>query len=227
MTMWRRELTPLLRGCQLLLDLGAGTGRFRSTLESIVGGAIVELDSSIEMSRKNQARPSTYRVPIVVGKAEFLPFRSCVFSHVFGSAVLHHLDIPQAFAELRRVLQDNGSAIFRGTIRDDLADHPLGPWFPSWVEVEAAKLNSLESIQRHANRHGFEVGQVRRISEVVADTLGEYVQKVSLRGVHSLRQLSEPEFRLGLQAMADRAAEDTAQQEVRMPVTLIVLRRRV
>ena len=48
----------------------------------------------------------------VVADGENLPFADGEFDAVWGNAVLHHLDMPVASGELRRVLRPNGVAVF-------------------------------------------------------------------------------------------------------------------
>jgi SAM-dependent methyltransferase len=57
--------------------------------------------------------------------AEALSFASNTFDRVCGTAILHHLDLERALAELRRVLRPGGRAIFL----EALGGNPLINWY--------------------------------------------------------------------------------------------------
>ena len=44
--------------------------------------------------------------------AEELEFEDAAFDVIFGSGIIHHLDVPRAYSELSRVLAPGGSAVF-------------------------------------------------------------------------------------------------------------------
>jgi SAM-dependent methyltransferase len=47
-----------------------------------------------------------------VMNAEELEFEDAAFDVIFGSGIIHHLDVPRAYSELARVLAPGGSAVF-------------------------------------------------------------------------------------------------------------------
>jgi ubiquinone/menaquinone biosynthesis C-methylase UbiE len=94
------------------LEFGCGTGVFlRKVARS--GATIHAVDLSIDLIR--QAR--TYvaelaNVTIERGNAEQLPYRDGSFDAVYGSSILHHLDLDRALAEVYRVLRPGGRFAF-------------------------------------------------------------------------------------------------------------------
>jgi ubiquinone/menaquinone biosynthesis C-methylase UbiE len=226
MSMWREELAAHLTPCHRLLDVGAGTGRFRPILETLAGRSIIELDIAAEMLLYLRQESSRYRSLKVVGAAEQLPFANASFSHVFASAVMHHLDISRAMGEFARVLSEGGRLLIRGTLRDDLDSHPLQRWFPGWRVIEENALYSNGNIERVALRYQLQVTATRRILEVVANNVAEYIAKVALKGTYSLRQLEERDFQAGLEAMRRDINSEGSGIEIRVPVSLLVLQRR-
>jgi SAM-dependent methyltransferase len=44
--------------------------------------------------------------------AEQLEFQDATFDLIFGSGIIHHLDVARAYSELHRVLKPGGSAVF-------------------------------------------------------------------------------------------------------------------
>jgi SAM-dependent methyltransferase len=105
------EWCPLGPG-RRVLELGCGTGVF---LERVApcGARIVGLDLSADLLAKARARLGD--VPNVVlhrGNAEQLPYADASFDAVYGSSVLHHLDLDRALREVLRVLRPGGRCAF-------------------------------------------------------------------------------------------------------------------
>jgi SAM-dependent methyltransferase len=94
------------------LELGCGSGVF---LERAVTtrAAIVALDLSASFLRRARARPGVEeRARVVCGDAQRLPFPNDTFDVVYGSSVLHHLDLSVALGEVYRVLRRGGRLAF-------------------------------------------------------------------------------------------------------------------
>lgn len=96
----------LARGAEgRTLDLGCGTGRNFP----LYGGAVrvVGLDPCFESLRRARRRAPS--VPLVLGRAEALPFRDGVFDTVVSGLVFCSVgDVGQGFGEVRRVLRRGG-----------------------------------------------------------------------------------------------------------------------
>jgi SAM-dependent methyltransferase len=105
------ELAGLGRG-RLALELGCGTGIF---LEQVAesGARVRGLDLSTDLlahARRRVAGRDNVRV--VCGNAERMPFPDREFDAVYGSSVLHHLDLDPALRETHRVLKPGGRIVF-------------------------------------------------------------------------------------------------------------------
>ena len=105
------ELGPLAgKG---VLDYGCGHGMAAVVLAR-AGAAVTAFDLSPGYVAESQARAAAngVRVECVVAAGEALPFSDGSFDAVWGNAILHHLDLPRAARELRRVLKPGGVAVF-------------------------------------------------------------------------------------------------------------------
>lgn len=108
-----------------LLDFGCGPGdnalRFASAGFHIKGFDISEGNISISRNlfAKNQM---SERAEFSVGTAEKLGHADESFEAVVGIDILHHVDIPKAIREVKRVLRPGGIAIFREPIEVPLLD---------------------------------------------------------------------------------------------------------
>jgi ubiquinone/menaquinone biosynthesis C-methylase UbiE len=94
------------------LELGCGTGVFLSRVSGC-GASIAGVDLSRDLlARARSAVRERRDVTLVCGNAERLPFPDRSFDVVYGSSVLHHLDLTTAAAETFRVLRPGGRAVF-------------------------------------------------------------------------------------------------------------------
>ncbi len=95
-----------------VLELGCGTGVFlQKTARS--GAAIHGLDLSDELLAKARGKLADCpNVTLDQGNAEQMPYPSAHFDTVYGSSVLHHLDLEAALRDIHRVLKPGGRIVF-------------------------------------------------------------------------------------------------------------------
>jgi ubiquinone/menaquinone biosynthesis C-methylase UbiE len=95
-----------------VLDFGCGHGMAAVVLAR--RGAKVtafDLSSGYLCEARQRAAANDVRIDFLQSDAERLPFADGSFARVWGNAILHHLDVRTAAAELRRVLQPGGIAV--------------------------------------------------------------------------------------------------------------------
>lgn len=98
-----------------ILELGSGKGSYAFNLAedgAIVYGidiSDVAIEYSIEKARSMGLEKSTN---FKVMNAEELTFSDGEFDRLFGSSILHHLDMDKSIAGLSRVLSSEGKAVF-------------------------------------------------------------------------------------------------------------------
>lgn len=105
------RLGPLAGKCAL--DYGCGHG-MASVVLARAGATVTAFDLSPGYVAETCLRAAANRVTVrgVVADGEHLPFPAASFDSVWGNAVLHHLDLDRAAAELKRVLAPGGVAVF-------------------------------------------------------------------------------------------------------------------
>jgi ubiquinone/menaquinone biosynthesis C-methylase UbiE len=72
-------------------------------------------------ARRARAEGFAHRVDFRAGDAHVTGYPDDCFDLIVGLAILHHLDVPRALAELRRILRPGGRAVFL----EPLAANPL------------------------------------------------------------------------------------------------------
>jgi ubiquinone/menaquinone biosynthesis C-methylase UbiE len=106
---------------QRVLDLGCGDGEF-TTLVAAHGADVTALDISTDLLGLARDRADldgfTGAVSPLCGSAHSIPVASGSVDVVFGMAVLHHVDLQLAAAEIHRVLKPGGRAIFKEPMRN-------------------------------------------------------------------------------------------------------------
>lgn len=105
----KRAFAQRLSGTGLALDYGCGRGSTTSRLARL-GYEAIGIDLSDEAIR--QARGREPDAEFRVMNAEALEFEDDSFDLVCGKAILHHLDLDAAYAEVARVLKPEGRAVF-------------------------------------------------------------------------------------------------------------------
>lgn len=142
------------------LDLGTGTGR-NLPLVPATARAV-----ALDPHRENLARARTRApgVPLVLARAEALPFRDGVFDTVLAGLVLCSVDDPaRALAEVRRALRPGGALRLLEHVRPGgLAGGCLDLLQPGWTRVTGG-CHPNRDTERSVAAAGFQVdGSTRR-----------------------------------------------------------------
>jgi ubiquinone/menaquinone biosynthesis C-methylase UbiE len=106
---------------KVVLDYGSGSGE-DTLLLAARGAHVVSMDLSESLIRLAQRRLQVNNisgnVKFLTGSGHNIPLRDESVDVVFGIAILHHLDLALASAEVHRVLRVGGRAIFQEPIRN-------------------------------------------------------------------------------------------------------------
>ncbi len=106
-----------------VLEIGCFKG-IRTVQIGSVAKSIIGLDISAEAAKLTGRRLVEEGINFgatLVANAERLPFPDSSFDVVFGTSIIHHLDIGRFVRELHRVLKPGGYAVFR----EPLGHNPL------------------------------------------------------------------------------------------------------
>ncbi|HET7770788.1 MAG TPA: methyltransferase domain-containing protein [Chloroflexota bacterium] len=143
------------------LELGCGTGEYTERLVA-AGASLSALDLVPELVAVARRRPGLAGVAWLLGDAEQLPLPDGALDAVVGNAVLHHLRLGPALAEIVRVLRPGGRCALTEpnmlnpqvavqknvpTVKRWLGDTPHETAFLSW-RIRAALVHAGLVVER-------------------------------------------------------------------------------
>jgi len=173
-----------------LLDVGCGPGRAAAALAERYGAVVTGVDASAEMLAA--ARELAPSITFIQGFAEDLPFADRSFDFVVSNFVVHLLERPAAFLEVRRVLRPGGVYWIKTEDPDTLPDYWAAPLFPSLVELETARFPGEIRLREELAVAGFPslLVQRRRLEQVFSRDAA--IEKL-MSGAYSTMRLLPPE----------------------------------
>ena len=176
-----------------LLEVGCGTGRLAAALSERAGARVWGVEASEAMA----AEARRNGVHVKVAAAERLPFRAAWFERATMRMVAHLLDRPRAFAELRRVLADDGRLVVATMDPETFGGHWLVPWFPAIPRIDAERFPSAERLEAELLAAGIDVHVDWLVQENAIDR-DQALAKFRGRAFSTFDLLDEDEFRAGL-----------------------------
>jgi SAM-dependent methyltransferase len=139
-----------LRG-RRVLDVGCGTGRMSAALAERYGATVSGIDPSEEMLEVARDRASRGIAVLELGTAESIPFPD-------GSnerTLMHLVDRPRAFAEVRRVLVPGGQLVISTVNPASLDGFWLSDLFPSYASIDRRRYPAPELLSTELETAGF------------------------------------------------------------------------
>ena len=151
---WRRVTQRYLPArCDLVVDLGAGTGVFARLWPSWTDARVVAVEPSVSMI--HAGRVEDPRVAFVGAVAEALPLRAHSVDVVWMSTSLHHFgDVRASLAEVRRVARPGGRVL----VRTYAPGRTTVTWleqFPGRAKWEG-RFHTGDQLEKLFALHGFE-----------------------------------------------------------------------
>jgi SAM-dependent methyltransferase len=145
-----------LSAADRLLELGCGTGLFTELVQRATGASIIATDLSPELLA--EARERLPQVEFRIEDAHRLSFPDACFDAVYGSSILHHLEIGRALDEIRRVLRPGGRMVFvePNMLNPQILVQKKVPAIKRWAgDVPHETAFVRWEIARRLRRHGF------------------------------------------------------------------------
>lgn len=184
-----------LRG-RRVLDCGCGTGRLSQALAERAASKVWGVDPEPEM-----LRTAATNVPVGVGlkkgHAEDLPFRDGWFERAVLWLVCHLVDRPVAFAELRRVLTDDGRLVVVTFDAAHFGTFWLDPYFPSIQEIDRGRFPDGAELRAQLLTAGFGRVDFHRRSQRAAITRDQALERIERRHISTFDLLDPDEVSRG------------------------------
>lgn len=156
------RLVGNLRG-KRVLDFGCGAGE-NTILLAAKGADVIGMDISPDLVElaKERLRVNGYPGTAVVESCHGTKFPDESFDVIFGAAILHHLDLRLARAEVLRLLKRGGLAVFEEPTRDSRVLRILRKLVPYKSPLASANERPLTTPELQSFAAGFEVVEWRK-----------------------------------------------------------------
>jgi ubiquinone/menaquinone biosynthesis C-methylase UbiE len=195
-----------LRG-RRVLEVGCGTGRLAAALAERAYAKVWAVDASPEMLAVARER-APKGVAFKEARAEELPFKDGWFERAVAVLVVHVVDRPAAFAELRRVLGSDGGLVIATFDSAHVCDYWLNRYFPSIGEIDLERFAPADVLVAELRAAGF--AAVRTVSLEQRKTIDRETALERIRGRHisTFDLVDESELEAGL----NRALEELPEE---------------
>jgi len=231
-TLWLETISKYVPqdATHIILDLGCGTGRFTQALSDHFSAQVYGIDPSrkmLTMARRTTPSepPCSPLMVLVQGSAEHIPLADGMADLVFLSMVYHHLqDKGQAVREFRRVLKAGGLLCIRTSTQESMDSYPWLRFFPGAREIELDRAPSRKGMTDFLQGHGFAPQGHTIVRQLFAENLGQYYDKISLRGLSSLQAITDDEFYEGLAGLKKYCCEQETGEAVFEGIDLFLFR---
>ena len=99
---------------KIVLDYGCGIGSVTQEIAKFNPEKLVGIDiSDVSISKAiESAKNRNLQIEYLVDNCEGTKLKENTFDLVFGSGILHHLNIEKSIGEINRLLKDNGEMVF-------------------------------------------------------------------------------------------------------------------
>jgi len=196
-----------------VLDLGCGTGKFARVLAERSLARVWGVDPSAEMLAEARKRvPSS--VGLKLGEAERLPFKADWFDAAVLWTVVHLIQRPLAFAELKRVLAPGGRLAIVTFAPEHFTSYWQNEFFPSIAQIDLDRHPSPERLSEELRAAGFETPRFARLVQQAELSREVALERIRGRSISTFDLLDEDEIRAGTEK-AERELPSRVRFEVR------------
>jgi ubiquinone/menaquinone biosynthesis C-methylase UbiE len=180
-----------------VLEVGTGTGRVAAALTERAYAKVWAVDASPEMlavARRNVPRGVAFKE----ARAEALPFKDGWFERAVTMLVVHVLDRPRAFAELRRVLAQDGRLAIATFDPAHVRGYWLNEYFPSIATIDLARFAPADVLVDELRAAGFAAVRTIRLHQRARIDRETALERIRGRHISTFDLIDETELEAGL-----------------------------
>ena len=180
-----------------VLEVGTGTGRVAAALTERAYAKVWAVDASPEMlavARRNVPRGVAFKE----ARAEALPFKDGWFERAVTMLVVHVLDRPRAFAELRRVLAQDGRLVIATFDPAHVRGYWLNEYFPSIATIDLARFAPADVLVDELRAAGFAAVRTIRLHQRARIDRETALERIRGRHISTFDLIDETELEAGL-----------------------------
>lgn len=163
-------------------------------------------------------RGEPQRCRFVRGQAEELPFTGLNFDRALMQTSVHLMRRPEAFAEARRVLVEDGWLTIFTVDPAGVDDFWLAEWFPSYPAIDRRRFPDEPTLRRELSAAHFARIEVRRHTRELHFTRDRALAMLRARFASSFALMTNEEFHAGI----ERAERDMPEAFVAQLQLLIL-----
>jgi ubiquinone/menaquinone biosynthesis C-methylase UbiE len=182
-----------------VLDVGCGTGKLAAALSE--RAKVWGVDRSPEMLEVARARAP--RVRFKQADAYALPFKDGWFERATMWLVVHLLERPRAFAEIRRVLGAGGQVAVATFDPSYFGLFWFRDYFPSMEAIDLARFPTRDDFAAELAAAGFDEPSFTRLSQSAEATREVALERIRGKHIATFDLISDEEYEAGL-ARAER-----------------------
>lgn len=180
--------------------MGCGTGTLAAWLAGRAAAHVWGVDPSREMLAVARDKVPA-GVGLKEGRAEALPFKDGWFERVVMMLVVHHVDRARAFAEIHRVLNDEGRLAIASFAPAQFDEYYLGAYFPSIADVDHARFGTPEQLVRELGDAGFDGIEQHRLEQRVELSRETVLARVRAKHISTFQLIPGDEYAAGLERL--------------------------
>jgi len=196
---WREVCEALVREGDLagrrVLDVGCGTGRFAAAL--VRRSRVWAVDPSPEMLEVARRRAPGVRFK--QASAYALPFKDAWFERATMWLVVHLLERPRAFPELRRVLAPGGRLALATFDPSYFGGFWFRDYFPSMEVIDRARFPTADDLAAELPAAGFQEPRLLRLSQRATISREQALVRIRGRHIATFDLISDEEYAEGLE----------------------------
>jgi SAM-dependent methyltransferase len=178
-----------------VLDVGCGTGRLAAALAG--QSRVWAVDPTPEMLEVARRRAPSVRFK--QARVEALPFKDGWFERATMWLVVHLVDRPAAFAEVRRVLAPGGRLAIATFDPAYFSVFWLRDYFPSMEEIDRARFPTADDLAVELPAAGFGLPRLERLSQRGTLSRADALRRIRGRHIATFDLIGDDEYAQGLE----------------------------